>query len=142
RRFFFHSGAGQDSIAVVDGFSLANGARETAVQLRVTGQDRRRGPRAPLVAAVRSPQGPQLFLSQDLSPRGMTVLRAEEAALAARTSLQIEFELPGCGFVRVLARVAHDGQQGGLRRTGLEFLHLSAEQSALVAGYVESATAT
>jgi hypothetical protein len=56
----------------------------------------------------------------------MTVLRADDEELAARTAIQIEFELPGGRFVRALARVTHDeGEDGGrLRRTGLEFLHI------------------
>ncbi|HJZ86918.1 MAG TPA: PilZ domain-containing protein [Polyangia bacterium] len=94
---------------------------------RRASRDRRDAPRVPLVAAVRHAGAPRFFLSQDLSARGMTILRPDTDALQVRSPLEVEFELPGGRFVRALARVAHDCAGGRCRRTGLEFMRVEIE---------------
>jgi hypothetical protein len=105
---------------------------------RKSDRDRRDAPRAPLVAAVREPDAPHLYLSQDVSAHGMTVLRPDEEEMPARTPLRVEFELPGGRFVRALARVASDRAGGRFRRTGLEFVRIERVDAVLVDAFVRS----
>jgi hypothetical protein len=111
-------------IASTQGAARARGDRRR-------GDERRRSPRQPLVATVLGyPDDdptpfPRLFLSQDVSARGMAILRpGVDAELGESTQLELAFELPGGGFVRARARVTSDGPGGRWRRTGLEFVAL------------------
>ena len=100
--------------------------------------DRRGVPRAHLIASVRDADASRLFLSQDLGARGMCVLRPDDTGFPPRTPLQVEFELPGGPFLRVLARVTSDHAGGRCRRTGLEFVSMDREQSTLLDAFVRA----
>jgi hypothetical protein len=88
-----------------------------------------------LVASVRNESTPQLFLSQDIGPCGMTVLRPDGSALAERTPLRVEFELPGGAAVRARARVAYDRGSGRWRRMGLEFTGIDPKEAAMLSRF-------
>ncbi len=90
--------------------------------------ERRRGPRAPFVAAVRHKVGEevQLALAQNLGPTGIELKRPPGRAYLPRTPVSLAFELPDGGdVVRVQGAIVFERAAGGYQTTGVRFLALS-----------------
>jgi hypothetical protein len=91
--------------------------------------ERRRGRRAPFVAAVKHEVGAevQLALAQNLGPTGIELKRPAGRAYLPRTPVTLAFELPDGGdVVRVQGAVVFERAAGpGYQTTGVRFLALS-----------------
>jgi len=91
--------------------------------------ERRRGQRAPFVAAVRHKIGAevQLALAQNLGPTGIELKRPPGRAYLPRTPVSLTFELPDGGdLVRVQGAVVFERAiGGGYQTTGVRFLQLT-----------------
>src|SRR5262245_3170934 len=90
---------------------------------RTTGQ-RRRGQRAPFVAAVRQKVGSEvgLALAQNIGPTGIELKRPPGRALLPRTAMSLAFELPDGGpMVSVQGAVVFERAAGSYSTTGVHF---------------------
>ena len=96
---------------------------------RRTPVERRRGRRAPFVAAVKHKVGSdvQLALAQNLGPTGIELKRPAGRAYLPRTPVTLAFELPDGGeVVRVQGAIVFERAAGpGYQTTGVRFLALS-----------------
>jgi hypothetical protein len=91
--------------------------------------ERRRGRRAPFVAAVRHKVGTdvQLALAQNLGPTGIELKRPAGITYLPRTPVSLAFELPDGGdLVRVQGAVVFERAAGaGYQTCGVRFAQLS-----------------
>jgi hypothetical protein len=101
--------------------------------------ERRRGRRAPFVAAVRCKVGgtgprptagvgcnDQLALAQNLGPTGIELKRPAGRAYMPRTPVTLAFELPDGGdVVRVQGAIVFERAAGGYQTTGVRFLAMT-----------------
>src|SRR5262245_49732953 len=95
---------------------------------RRSSRERRRGRRAPLVAAVRQRVGGdvQLALTQNLSETGLQLRRVRGRAYLPRTPMTVSFQLPDGGeLVSVRGQVVFERTDGPFQATGLSFEELS-----------------
>lgn len=96
---------------------------------RRTGAERRRGRRAPFVAAVKHKVGGdvQLALAQNLGPTGIELKRPAGRAYMPRTPVTLAFELPDGGeVVRVQGAIVFErAASGGYQTTGVRFLSMT-----------------
>jgi hypothetical protein len=90
--------------------------------------ERRRGRRAPFVAAVSHKVGAevQLALAQNLGPTGIELKRPAGRTYLPRTPVSLAFELPDGGdLVRVQGAVVFERAAAGYQTSGVRFLSLS-----------------
>jgi PilZ domain len=90
--------------------------------------ERRRGRRAPFVAAVRHKVGAevQLALAQNLGPTGIELKRPAGRAYLPRTPVSLSFALPDGGdLVRVQGAIVFERAANGYHTTGVRFLAMS-----------------
>src|SRR5690242_19899661 len=95
---------------------------------RRAAMERRRGRRAPFVAAVRQKIGAevQLALAQNLGPTGIELKRPAGRAYLPRTPVSLSFALPDGGdLVRVQGAVVFERAAGAYHTTGVRFLAMS-----------------
>jgi PilZ domain len=96
---------------------------------RKRGAERRRGRRAPFVAAVKHKVGGevQLALAQNLGPTGIELKRPAGRAYMPRTPVTLAFELPDGGdVVRVQGAIVFERAAGpGYQTTGVRFLAMT-----------------
>jgi hypothetical protein len=90
--------------------------------------ERRRGRRAPFVAAVRHKVGAevQLALAQNLGPTGIELKRPAGRSYLPRTPVSLSFALPDGGdLVRIQGAIVFERASGGYQTTGVRFLAMS-----------------
>lgn len=91
--------------------------------------ERRGGPRAPFVAAVRQEIGgeTELALAQNLGPTGIELKRPKSARRCGpRTPVSLTFELPDRGgLISVQGAIVFERADGGYTTSGVRFLALS-----------------
>ncbi|HEY2744098.1 MAG TPA: PilZ domain-containing protein [Polyangia bacterium] len=91
--------------------------------------ERRRGRRAPFVAAVKHKVGGdvQLALAQNLGPTGIELKRPAGRAYMPRTPVTLAFELPDGGdVVRVQGAIVFErAASNGYQTTGVRFLAMT-----------------
>ena len=90
--------------------------------------ERRRGRRAPFVAAVKHKVGGdiQLALAQNISPTGIELKRPAGRADMPRTPVTLAFELPDGGdVVRVQGAIVFERAAGSYQTTGVRFLAMT-----------------
>src|SRR5262249_5719176 len=91
--------------------------------------ERRRGRRAPFVAAVKHKVGGevQLALAQNLGPTGIELKRPAGRAYMPRTPVTLAFELPDGGdVVRVQGAIVFErASTPGYQTTGVRFLAMT-----------------
>jgi hypothetical protein len=105
------------------------------VERRRAERDRRQDGRVPVVCAVRNTVEGQLYLSQseDIGPGGITLRRPCDLPVLPATPISLSFDLPGThSKIDVDGLVVSDRRCGGFRRTGIQFVHPSSDQVALL----------
>ncbi len=97
--------------------------------------ERRGGPRAPFVAAVRHEVDgrTELALAQNLGPTGIELKRPAGSTYQPRTAVWLAFELPDGGeVVTVEGTIVFERAAGGYRRSGVRFLAMSPRDQARI----------
>lgn len=115
------------------------------IDRRHTREDRRRGRRAPFVAAVRQRVGAEihLALAQNLGETGMELRRIADGggllSLApGRGPMTLAFELPDGGeLVRVQGAVVFERACGRFQSVGVRFEAISREDRARIARFLD-----
>ena len=95
---------------------------------RRAAEERRRGRRAPFVAAVKQKVAGevQLALAQNLGPTGIELKRPAGRSYMPRTPVTLAFELPDGGdVVRVQGAIVFERAAGGYQTTGVRFLAMT-----------------
>ena len=95
---------------------------------RSSALERRRGRRAPFIAAVKQKVGGevQLALAQNLGATGIELKRPAGRAYMPRTPVTLAFELPDGGdVVRVQGAIVFERAAGGYQTTGVRFLAMT-----------------